>query len=133
MISYGSASVFLIDTQIPLAQGKKKKRRGINMQQLLKDIVQDALSQLFGVSVPRGGSLTVTNHAFVKMADAGLSFDLITDAFRFGEEIEEGKIMRAYADFTIGLIYKSVQRNVQKGKGKEKHFVIITCWKGVRR
>jgi hypothetical protein len=103
------------------------------MQQLFKDIVQDVLSQLFGVSVPRAGSITVTNHAFVKMQESGLSFQLVTDAFRFGEEVGGGKIMRAYADFTIGLIYKPVQRKAEKGTGKEKRFVIITCWKGVRR
>jgi hypothetical protein len=102
------------------------------MHQLITDFVQDVLSQLFGVSIPRAGSVRLTNHAFLKMLEHGLSFDYLVDAFRFGETVGADTIMRAYPDFTIGLIYKRVIRKAVKHYGREKQFVIITCWKGVR-
>jgi hypothetical protein len=100
------------------------------MQEIFTEIIQDVLSQLFGVSIPRAGSVIVTTHAFTKMQEYRISFELLEDVFRFGEEVGEGKLMRSYPSFTIGLIYKAGKRRC--GQGKTRQFVIITCWKGVR-
>ena len=102
------------------------------MPEIFKDIFQDVLSQLFGVAKPRGGRLTFTTHALFKMREHGLSTQTLTDAFRYGQEIESGKIVRVYADYLVGLIYRVTKKRIDC-KRQEVRNVVLTCWKGVRR
>lgn len=48
--------------------------------------------------------------------------DAVLDAYRFGEEIKPGMIIRKYPNFQIGMYVKPYEL-------KENHVLIITVWK----
>jgi hypothetical protein len=94
------------------------------MHQFLKDFAVDMLRQLFGWSKPRQGKLMLTRHALNKMHEYQLSEATLRDVFTYGDEDTNGRIIRHYAEYSVGLYFK-----VDEPSGK---FVIITCWKGGR-
>lgn len=80
------------------------------------------LRQLFGWSKPRQGKLMLTRNALHKMHEYQLSEATLRDVFTYGEEYKNGRIIRKYAQYSVGIYYK-----VDEQSGK---FVITTCWKG---
>ena len=91
------------------------------MKHLIQEFLSGILSQLFGMQKPRTGKLRLTHNALTRMHEHQLDEATIEDAFRHGEEVKEGKIVRKYANYSVGLIYyKPIDEN---------RFVIITCWK----
>jgi Domain of unknown function (DUF4258) len=74
----------------------------------------------------------LTQHAFRKMQEYQLDTKTVEDAFRYGEEISEEKIIRVYSGYSVGLIYKPEDTKLYTGKETDTRFVIIICWKGVR-
>ena len=92
------------------------------MKQILKDFLLDVVRQILGWPKPRPGKLILTRHTVNKMNEYQLTTDTIRDVFLHGEEDKKGRIIRNYAQYSVGLYYKIDQRT-----GK---YVITTCWKG---
>jgi len=88
----------------------------------MKKFLQDILHQLLGKHEPRAGKLRLTFYAASKMYGFGLTMKTIEDVYRYGEQFEQGKIMRTYANYSVGILVKFDPR--------DKRFVVITCWKG---
>ena len=92
------------------------------MKQVLKAWCADIVRQLFGWGRPRDGKLIITRHAVTKMHEYQLDVDTLEDVFRHGEEGQNGKITRQYANYSVGLYYRY--------DAAENKYVITTCWKG---
>jgi hypothetical protein len=103
------------------------------MQQFIKEFFTDALYQVLGWQRPRSGRLFLTRHAFLKMREYQLDPETLQDAFRFGTPIEEDRVIRHYRDYSVGLIYKLDETQLLRSNPAETKYLIITCWKGVRR
>jgi hypothetical protein len=58
-----------------------------------------------------------------------IQLDELEEAFRYGEEIDEGKII--YGE--IGLFYAEDETRITRGNLDRRRFVLITCWKGGER
>ena len=61
------------------------------MRQFFKNIGMGVLRQLFGLSQPRAGKITLTAHAFQKMTEYKLDPETVENAFRHGRKSVEGK------------------------------------------
>jgi hypothetical protein len=92
------------------------------MKHILKDFLLDIYRQLIGTSKPRDGKLILTRNAVNRMHEHQLDTETIQDAFRHGEEVNKNKIIRKYANYSVGLYYKHDMA--------EDTYVITTCWKG---
>jgi hypothetical protein len=92
------------------------------MKQILKDFLLDIVRQLFGVSKPRQGKLILSRNALNRMHEHQLTIETLRDVFTHGEEDKKGRIIRTYANYSVGLYFKH-----DEATGK---FVITTCWKG---
>jgi hypothetical protein len=124
--------VFLLDTQIPLAVAQKEKRKR-TMKHLLKDFLFDMLRQLLGWPTPRSGILVLTTSAKVKMQQLGIDVATLQDTFTYGEVVDKGdkmQITRKYANYSVGLWYKTIYTPYHHNIPSEKRYLIITCWKG---
>jgi hypothetical protein len=102
------------------------------MKQLLKDFVLDIIRQLFGWSKPRGGKLVFTRNAFQKMHDYQLDEKTLVDTFKHGELVHKGdkmQITRKYANYSVGLWYKTIYTPFHHNLKSEKRYLVITCWK----
>ena len=95
------------------------------MQQIVKTWCADMVRQLFGWGKPRQGTLILTRHAVNRMHEHHLDVATLRDVFRHGEEGNNGKITRQYANYAVGLYYRH--------DTAENTTVITTCWKGVNR
>jgi hypothetical protein len=92
------------------------------MKQILKDFLLDIIRQLFGVSKPRPGKLILSRNALDRMHEHQLTVETLQDTFTYGEEEAKGKIIRKYAQYSVGIYYKSDEAS--------NKYVITTCWKG---
>ena len=92
------------------------------MKQVLKSFCVDMLRQLFGWGSPRDGKLIITRYAVNKMHEHQLDVDTLEDVFRHGEEGQNSKVTRQYANYSVGLYYRYDEA--------ENKYVITTCWKG---
>ena len=92
------------------------------MKQLIKDFLIDLYRQLFGVGKPRAGKLILTRNALNRMHEHQLDTDTLRDVFTHGEEGKKGKIIRKYANYSVGFYYKFDEA--------ENKYFITTCWKG---
>jgi hypothetical protein len=120
--SYGGAGAFRssLDTE-NFRACSERRRKGGNMQQILKDFGLDMLRQLFGWGRPREVRLMLTRHAVNRMHEYQLDEATLKDVFRHGERTGE-KITRQYTHYSVGLYYKYDEARMK--------FVITTCWKG---
>jgi hypothetical protein len=64
---------------------------------------------------------------FGPMQRYGLTPELLAEAFRYGKEIEQNKIVYGYEDQLIVVIYRDENR-ITRGNLNENKYVIITCW-----
>ena len=92
------------------------------MKHILKDFLFDMLRQLFGFSKPRQGKLILSRNALTRMHEHQLTIDTLRDVFTYGEEDKKGRIIRTYAEYSVGIYYKLDQQS--------NKYVITTCWKG---
>jgi hypothetical protein len=92
------------------------------MKHILKDFLLDMVRQLFGFSKPRQGKLILTRNALAKMHEHQLTITTLRNVFTYGEENKKGRIIRKYADYSVGIYYKLDEAN--------NKYVITTCWKG---
>jgi hypothetical protein len=92
------------------------------MKHILKDFLLDVVRQLFGLSRPRQDKLILTRTALIRMHEHQLTVATIRDVFTHGEEDKPGRIIRQYAQYSVGLFFKLDERT-----GK---YIITTCWKG---
>jgi hypothetical protein len=92
------------------------------MKQILKDFLLDMLRQLFGFSKPRRGKLILSRNALTRMHEHQLATATIRDVFTHGDEDKKGRIIRHYAQYSVGIYYKLDEAN--------NKYVITTCWKG---
>ena len=94
------------------------------MKHTLKEFMLDMVRQLFGFSKPRQGKLILSRNALNKMHEYQLTPETLQDVFTYGEEDKPGRIIRKYAEYSVGIYFK-----VDEQSGK---YVITTCWKGGR-
>jgi hypothetical protein len=64
---------------------------------------------------------------FVPMQRYGLTPEILAEAFRYGKEVEPNKIVYAYEDQLIVVIYRDEYR-ITRGNLNENKYMIITCW-----
>ena len=100
------------------------------MKQFIKNIGMGVLRQLFGLSQPRAGRITLTAHAFQKMSEYKLDAETVENAFRHGKRGRAGMITHKYARYSIGLYYKRLQTSLKNPLQPEDTYLITTCWKG---
>ena len=96
----------------------------------MKEFLTDLFRQIFGMQKPRTGNIIITRYAYQKMREYQLDCKTLEDAFRHGEEVKEGKILRKYANYSVGMFYKTEETQLHKHIKSENRYVIITCWKG---
>jgi len=99
----------------------------------MKQFLLEILRQLFGWGTPRDGKLVLTRNAFHKMRDYQLDDKTLIDTFRYGKEVSRGdkmQVTRKYANYSVGLWYKTVYTPFHHNLKLEKRYLIITCWKG---
>ena len=75
----------------------------------------------------RIGKLQITHLCFNRMNQYGIITDELEEVFRYGREIEEGKITLGQ----ICLFYVLDETRLFRGNLEDNKFIIITCWKGV--
>jgi hypothetical protein len=92
------------------------------MKQILQDFLVDMLKQLFGVSQPRQGKLILTRNVLTRMHEHQLTIATLRDVFTYGAEDKKGRIIRHYAQYSVGIYCK-----LDEASNK---YVITTCWKG---
>jgi hypothetical protein len=100
------------------------------MKQLIQDIFRDILTQVFGVRKQRRGILTLTNHAYRKMAQYKIDTATFENAFKHGDEYRPGKISHKYTHYAIGLYYRLEERSKNPESQSDNRYVITTCWRG---
>jgi hypothetical protein len=99
----------------------------------MKQFLLDIFRQLLGWGTPRSGKLVFTRNAFHKMHEYQLTEQTLLDTFRHGEEVAKGdkmQVTRTYANYTVGLWYKTIYTPYHHNLPAEKRYLIITCWKG---
>jgi hypothetical protein len=92
------------------------------MKQILQDFLLDMVRQLFSISKSRQGKLILTRNALNRMHEHQLDTKTLEDVFRHGEEDKPNRIIRKYAQYSVGMYYK---HDLATNK-----YVITTCWKG---
>jgi hypothetical protein len=75
----------------------------------------------FSVQKARTGKLRITRFAHKRMHEYQLDTAALEDVFRHGKAVKERMIIREYANFSVGIIYKFDEA--------EERFLILTCWK----
>jgi hypothetical protein len=101
-----------------------------------RKLLQTARSQLFGWGISHEGTLVLTTSAALKMHEWQLDEATLQDVFRFGEHTNKGdkaQVIRHYQNYSVGLWYKVIYTPAHPNIPSEKRYLIITCWKGVRR
>jgi hypothetical protein len=81
----------------------------------------------------RIGRLSMSKLCFFRMQEKGLTPELLKEAFRYGREIEEGRIVYAYENGIIGLFYAQDETRITRGNLNDERFILITCWKEVNK
>jgi hypothetical protein len=84
---------------------------------------------VFYTGKKRIGKIIISKWCFFRMQENGLTPELLAEAFRFGREIEEGRIVYAYEDGVIGLFYAWDETQLFRGNLNDERFILITCWK----
>jgi hypothetical protein len=84
---------------------------------------------IFYTGKQRIGKLQITRLCFMRMNQYGITTDELEEVFRYGNEIEEGKI--EYGE--IGLFYVLDDTRLFRGNLEDNKFIIITCWKEVNK
>jgi hypothetical protein len=75
----------------------------------------------------RIGKLQITRLCFNRMNQYGITTGELEEVFRYGREIEEGKIELGQ----ICLFYVLDETRLFRGNLADNKFIIITCWKEV--
>jgi hypothetical protein len=76
----------------------------------------------------RIGKLQITHLCFHRMNQYRITTDELEEVFRYGREIEEGKIILGQ----ICLFYVLDETRLFRGNLTANKFIIITCWKEVK-
>ena len=82
---------------------------------------------IFYTGKKRIGKLQITRLCFTRMNQYGITTDELEEVFRYGREIEEGKIIYG----GIGLFYVLDDTRLFRGNLEDNKYIIITCWKEV--
>jgi ABC-type branched-subunit amino acid transport system ATPase component len=80
----------------------------------MKEFLTDMFNQIFGFQKPRTGKIIITRYAYQKMREYQLDDKTLEDTFRHGEEVKEGKIIRKYANYSVGIYYKLEETQFHK-------------------
>jgi hypothetical protein len=91
-----------------------------------KEIMTEGI--IFYTGKERIGKLQITRLCFNRMNQYGITTDELEEVFRYGREIEEGKIELGQ----ICLFYVLDETRLFRGNLADNKFIIITCWKEVR-
>jgi len=82
---------------------------------------------IFYTGKKRIEKLQITRLCFFRMNQYGITTDDLEEVFRFGREIEEGKVELGQ----ICLFYVLDEARLFRGNLDDNKFIIITCWKEV--
>ena len=99
------------------------------MKQEVKEFIFDIFRQIVGWSKRREGVIIPTPYTLRKMSEYGVSIATLEDVFRYGQR-KNYKIVRRYANSTVGLYFKTVNNKRYKSN---QRYVITTCWKNKRK
>jgi hypothetical protein len=91
----------------------------------MKEFLIEIFRQVFGMQKPRSGNIIITRYAYQKMREYQLDCKTLEDTFRHGEEVEEGKIVRKYANYSVGMFYKVEETQFHKHIKSENRYVIL--------
>jgi hypothetical protein len=80
----------------------------------MKEFLIGIFNQIFGFQNPRTGKIIITRYAYQKMREYQLDDKTLEDTFRHGEEVKEGKIIRKYANYSVGIYYKLEETQFHK-------------------
>jgi hypothetical protein len=100
---------------------------------VIVDFLRDGVNQVFGWSGRRTGKIVLTRRAFLKMQEYYLDTETLADTFRCGVEVETGKIVHDYQNFSVGMYYVKDKKYVNFKHPTEERYLIVTCWKGGHR
>src|SRR4051812_43592764 len=105
------------------------------MKNILKDLLETAIDQLFGTEEPfREWKLVLSRKAFEKMAEWNLSEETLKLTYQIGEQTPKGngvyQIIRKYQYYFVGIWHVEEYRPVKRTRRVEKIAFVITCWKG---
>jgi hypothetical protein len=112
----------------PLAQKHRETPKVI--EQVIVDFLRDGINQVFGWDTWRKGKLVLTRRAFTKMQEYHLDTETLEDTFRQGVEVETGKIVQDYINYSVGMYYVRDEKYINFKNPAEKRYLIVTCWKG---
>ena len=103
----------------PLTGAKNRKETYMTMTQGI----------IFYTGKQRIGKLQITRLCFNRMNQYGITTDELEEVFRYGKEIEEGRI--EYGG--IGLFYVLDESRLFRGNLEDNKYIIIPCWKEVNK
>jgi hypothetical protein len=88
---------------------------------------------IYNASNTRIGKVSLTMSAFLEMQERKLNLDQLEETFRYGKEVEPGKIKLNFGAFTVGMFYVKDETRITRGNLDLERYIIIACWKeGVR-
>ena len=77
----------------------------------------------------RIGGIVITKYCyFVPMQKYGLSVELLAEAFRYGKEIEQNKIVYPDGDYLIVIICELDEARFTRGNLEDNRYIVKTCW-----
>ena len=85
---------------------------------------------IFYAGKKRIGRLSMSKLCFFRMQEYQLTYELLEEAFRYGREIDENKLVYPDGDRFIGVIYAEdhTRGGVFRGNLNDIWFTLITCW-----
>ena len=84
---------------------------------------------IYYIGKKRIGKLQITRLCFVRMNQYGITTEELEEVFRYGREIEKGKIISS----EICLFYVLDETRLFRENLEDNKFIIITCWKEVNK
>ena len=107
-------AVFLLDTPGSLAVVARMKQEE---------------RTIFNASNIRLGRVGLTISAYLEMQEKNLNLDQLEETFRYGEEVEPGKLVCSFGNYTVGMFYVKDETRVYRGDLNELRYLIIACWR----
>jgi hypothetical protein len=88
---------------------------------------------IYNASEVRLGRVTLSTSAFLEMQERKLNLDQLEETFRYGQEVEPGKIELSFGEFKVGMFYVKDETRLTRGNLDLERFVITSCWKEADR
>ena len=89
----------------------------------------EAWGVIYNAADVRLGRVSLSMSAFIDMQVHKLNLDMLEETFRYGKEIEPGKIELQFGKFAVGMFYVKDETRTTRGNLNLERFVITACWK----